>query len=155
MAGRRAAAWRPQIVARVVELRPLVLAAGVRADRRARQLQALARLPEDGMTMGELATFLRVSGAAACVLAERLVAQGLAVRHAAPGDRRVVLLAPTPGEIAVAERYRENQRQAVAALLDRLSDAQVVAWLDVVEALAAVDPGLAAARVLEPTGAAL
>ena len=87
--------------------------------------------------MGELAAFLKVTGAAASVLAERLVGQGLAVRHADPADRRVVRLAPTPDGMAVAERYRDNQRRGVAALLDRLSDAQVAAWLDVMETLAA------------------
>lgn len=163
MAGKRTAAQRAQIVARVVELRPLVLALmreSVPSELQGfgqatgRQLEALARLPNDGMTMGELAAFLKVTGAAASVLAERLVAQGLAVRHAAPGDRRVVRLAPTPGGMAAAERYRDNQRQAVAALLDRLSDAQVAAWLDIMETLAAGDPGPAAARVAEPAGAA-
>jgi DNA-binding MarR family transcriptional regulator len=146
MTGRRTAAWRAQTVARVVELRPVVLAlmresvpeqlqAGL-GQATGRQLQALARLPQEGMTMGELAGFLRVTGAAASVLAERLVGQGLAVRRADPGDRRVVRLAPTPEGMARAERYRDNQRRAVAALLDRLSDAQVAAWLDIMETLA-------------------
>jgi DNA-binding MarR family transcriptional regulator len=163
VARKRTAAWRAQIVARVVELRPVVLALmreSVPSELQGfgqatgRQLQALARLPEDGMTMGELATFLKVTGAAASVLAERLVAQGLAVRHAAPGDRRVVRLAPTPEGMAVAGRYRDNQRRAVAALLDRLSDAQVAAWLDVMETLAAGDEPAPAARRAEPAGAA-
>jgi DNA-binding MarR family transcriptional regulator len=164
MAGRRTAAWRARTVARVVELRPVVLALmreSVPDELQAefgqatgRQLQALAHLPQDGMTMGELAAFLRVSGAAASVLAERLVAQGLAARRADPADRRVVRLAPTPHGMAVAERYRDNQRRGVAALLDRLSDAQVAAWLDIMETLAAGDPGPADARVAEPAGAA-
>jgi MarR family transcriptional regulator, transcriptional regulator for hemolysin len=164
MAGKRTAAWRAQIVARVVQLRPVVLAlmresvpdelqAGLRGVT-GRQLQALARLPRDGMTMGELAAFLKVTGAAASVLAERLVAQGLAARHADPGDRRVVRLAPTPEGMAVAERYRDNQRRAVAALLDRLSDAQVAAWLDVMETLAAGGEPAPRTAAAEPTGAA-
>jgi DNA-binding MarR family transcriptional regulator len=61
----------------------------------------------------------------------------LADRRADPADRRVVRLAPTPEGMAVAERYRDNQRRAVAALLNRLSDAQVAAWLDIMETLAA------------------
>jgi DNA-binding MarR family transcriptional regulator len=138
--------WRAQIVARVVELRPAVLAlmresapedldAGF-GHVTGRQLQVLVHLPADGLTMGEVAAFLRVSGAAASVLADRLVGQDLAVRHADPADRRVVRLVPTPQGAALAERYREYQRRGVAALLDRLSDAQVVAWLDVMETLA-------------------
>jgi DNA-binding MarR family transcriptional regulator len=166
----RTAAWRAAIVARVAELRPLVLAlmresvpeelqAGL-GQATGRQLQALARLTGDGMTMGELAAFLKVTGAAASVLAGRLVAQDLAVRHADPADRRVVRLAPTPLGMAVAELYRDNQRRGVAALLDRLSDAQVAAWLDIMETLAASDePAPAgepapAARSAEPAGAA-
>jgi DNA-binding MarR family transcriptional regulator len=164
VAGRRTAAWQAQIIARVVELRPAVLAL-VResvpdelqgfGQATGRQLQALARLPRDGMTMGELAAFLRVTGAAASVLADRLVAQGLAVRHADLADRRIVKLTPTPEGTAVAERYRDNQHRAIAALLDRLSDAQVAAWLDIMETLAAA--GMPTARSEEaavPAGAA-
>jgi DNA-binding MarR family transcriptional regulator len=163
MAGERTAAWRAQVVARVVELRPVVLALMRESvpdelqgfgQATGRQLQALARLPKDGMTMGELAAFLKVTGAAASVLADRLVGLGLAVRHADPADRRVVRLAPTAEGMAMAEQYRDNQRRAVAALLDRLSDAQVASWVEVMETLAACDPGPAAARAAEPAGAA-
>jgi DNA-binding MarR family transcriptional regulator len=162
MAGSLTADWRAQIVVRVAELRPAVLALMRESvpdelqtgfgHTTSRQLQALACLPGSGMTMGELAAFLRVSGAAATVLADRLVGQGLAVRHADPADRRVVRLVPTPQGMALAERYRENQRRAVAALLDRLSDAQVVAWLDVMETLAS--SGLASRQAAETAGAA-
>lgn len=145
-AGGRTPACRAQVVARIVDLRPLVLAAMRESvpdelqgfgHATSRQLQALAHLPRDGMTMGELAAFLRVTGAAASVLGERLVSQGLAVRLADPCDRRVVRLAPTPAGMSVAARYRDNQCRAVAALLDRLTDDQVAAWLDIMETLAA------------------
>ena len=164
MAGRRTAAWRAQTIARVVELRPAVLSLMRESvpdelqgfgQATGRQLQALARLPRYGMTMGELAAFLRVTGAAASVLADRLVAQGLAVRHADPADRRIVKLAPTPEGMALAERYRDNQRRVVAALLDLLSDAQVAAWLDILETLAAVGmPSERPEAAAEPAGAA-
>jgi len=169
MAGSLTAGWRAQIVARVVELRPMVLAlmresapeeleAGF-GHVTGRQLHLLAYLPPDGLTMGEVAAFLRVSGAAASVLADRLVGQDLVVRHADPADRRVVRLVPTPQGAALAERYREYQRRGVAALLDRLSDAQVVAWLDVMETLAsgreAATPAAAGpAGAAAPAGAA-
>jgi DNA-binding MarR family transcriptional regulator len=167
-AGNRTPAWRAQVVARIAELRPAVLALMRESvpdelqgfgQATSRQLQALARLPLEGMTMGELAAFLKVTGAAASVLADRLVAQGLAVRHPDPGDRRVVRLAPTSEGIAMAERYRDNQRHAVAMLLDRLSDAQVAAWLDIMEALAAnhepAPPApVPAEPVAEPAGTA-
>src|SRR5579875_3041423 len=86
----RSAAWRAEILTRFMELRPTVLArmqASVPAELRAgfesvtgRQLQALARLPAEGLTMHDLAARLRVSGAAASVLADKLVSQGLAER---------------------------------------------------------------------------
>ena len=162
MADSLMAEWRGQIVARVAELRPAVLAlmresapdeleAGF-GHVTGRQLQALARLPADGLAIGELAGFLRVSGAAASVLADRLAEQGLAVRHADPEDRRVVRLAPTPAGVALAGRYRAYQRRGVAALLDRLSDAQVAAWLDVMETLASGEP--ASREKAEAAGAA-
>ena len=162
-AGRRTPAWRARVVARVVELRPVVLALMRESvpdelqgfgQATGRQLEALARLPRDGMTMGKLAAFLKVTGAAASVLAERLVAQGLAVRHPDPGDRRVVRLAPTSEGMAVAERYRDNQRRAVAVLLDRLSDAQVAAWLDIMETLSTDGEPAPRAAAAEPAGAA-
>ncbi len=159
----RSPQWRAGVVTRMVELRPLVLALmrESAADDllefgqvTGRQLQALAHLPDDGVTMGHLAAFLRVTGAAASVLAERLVAQGLAVRRPDPGDRRVVRLVPTPEGAALAERYRDNQRQAMAGLLDRLSDAQAAAWLDVMETLAADGAPVRPAPVTAPAGAA-
>jgi DNA-binding MarR family transcriptional regulator len=162
MADTLTAQWRAQIVARVVELRPVVLAlmresapdelqAGF-GHVTGRQLQALARLPADGLAIGELAAFLRVSGAAASVLADRLAEQGLAVRHADAEDRRVVRLVPTQDGMALADRYRAYQRRGVAALLERLSDAQVAAWLDVMEALASGEP--ASRERAEAAGAA-
>jgi DNA-binding MarR family transcriptional regulator len=162
-AGSRTPAWRARVAARIAELRPVVLALTRESvpdelqgfgQATGRQLQALAQLPLEGMTMGELAAFLKVTGAAASVLADRLVAQGLAVRHPGPGDRRVVRLAPTSEGMAVAERYRDSQRRAVAVLLDRLSDSQVAAWLDIMEALAASHEPVPSVAVAEPAGAA-
>jgi DNA-binding MarR family transcriptional regulator len=161
--GSRTPAWRARVAARIAELRPTVLALTRESvpdelqgfgQATGRQLQALARLPLEGMTMGELAAFLNVTGAAASVLADRLVAQGLAVRHPDPGDRRVVRLAPTSEGMAVAERYRAGQRRAVAVLLDRLTDGQVAAWLDIMEALAASREPAPPAAAPEPAGTA-
>jgi DNA-binding MarR family transcriptional regulator len=140
---------RDRVVERFLELRPTVLArmqASVPADLQAElgtatphQLQALVLLPEDGLTMHDLAGRLRISGPAACTLADRLVSQDLAQRLASPGDRRIVRLAPTDKGRALAERYREAQRRAVAALLRSLDDRQVAAWVDIMETLAGDD----------------
>jgi DNA-binding MarR family transcriptional regulator len=142
-------AWRAAAVERFLGLRPVVLArmqASVPAVLQesfghvtGRQLLALALLPADGTPMRGLAASLGVSGAAARMLADRLVAQGLATRSPDPADRRVVMLAPTAQGTAAVGRYLEAQRQAVGALLARLNDGQVRAWLDIMETLAA-DP---------------
>jgi DNA-binding MarR family transcriptional regulator len=154
MAGRRAGparpgAWRDEAVERFVQLRPAVLArmtASTPPELRAefenvtgRQLQGLNVLPEAGLTMSELASSLGVSGATASVLSDRLVSQGLAVRGTDPADRRIVRLAPSSRGTALAARYREAQRRAVAALLDCLTDEQVTAWLDIMQTLAGRD----------------
>jgi DNA-binding MarR family transcriptional regulator len=132
-----------------MELRPTVIArmqASIPAELRnsfesvtGRQLQALARIPATGLTMHELAGSLGVSGAAATVLADRLSAQGLVDRNTDPRDRRIVRLVPSAQGAALSRRYLEAQRQGVNALLERLSDEQVTAWIDIMETLAADD----------------
>ena len=167
MAGRGAGpapagAWRDEAVERFVRLRPAVLAlmaASTPPELRAgfesvtgRQLQALNVLPESGLTMSELAASLGVSGATASVLSDRLVAQGLAVRGTDPADRRIVRLAPSPAGTALAVRYREAQRRAVAAMLDRLTDEQVTAWLDIMQTLAGAADQVAAGQRARDAG---
>jgi|SRR5579875_1246392 len=149
-ARKRTAAWRAEIVARFMELRPTVVArmqASIPPELHAelesvtgRQLQALSQLPPEGLTMRQLAASLGITAAAASVLADRLTAQDLAERRTDPGDRRVVRLAPTPQGRGAAERYLEAQRRAVSGLLARLTDEQAAAWLDIMETLAADDP---------------
>ncbi|MGH2844363.1 MAG: MarR family transcriptional regulator, partial [Solirubrobacteraceae bacterium] len=142
-----AAPWREEVVGRVLELRPAVIArmeASIPTELHAelesvtgRQLQALARVPPEGLTMRQLAKAIGVSGPAACTLADRLAAQGLIDRRADPDDRRVVRLMRSERGDTFAHRYLEAQRYAINALLARLSDEQVVAWVDIMEALAA------------------
>ncbi|MGH9063629.1 MAG: MarR family transcriptional regulator [Acidimicrobiales bacterium] len=144
-----AAVERESAVERYLELRPAVLArmtASVPDELRAEcksvtahQLRALGLLTTGGLTMHELAGKLGVSGATASVLADRLVAHGLAERDDDPSDRRVVRLVPTGSGASLAARHREGQRRSVKALLERLSDGQVAAWLEIMETLAADD----------------
>lgn len=103
----------------------------------AHQLRALALLRDGGLSMRQLAAALGVVGATTSVLADRLVAQGLAVREHDPDDRRVVRLVLTEPGRRVASKYLEAQRRAARALFDRLSEGQIDAWLDVLETLAA------------------
>lgn len=103
------------------------------------QLVALTHLPVGGLTMHDMAVKLGVSAATASLLADRLVHKGLAERGADPNDRRVVLLLTTELGRELADRYRQAQRLAVCGLLDKLSEAQVAAWLDIMETLLAED----------------
>jgi DNA-binding MarR family transcriptional regulator len=129
---------RPAVIARMQASIPAGLRSGFESVT-GRQLEALARIPAGGITMHELAGSLGVSGAAASVLADRLSAQGLVDRNADPGDRRIVRLVPTAQGAALTRRYLDVQRRKVTALLERLSDEQVMAWLDIMETLAGGD----------------
>lgn len=137
---------RTQAIERYLELRPLVrarLAGSVPEDLRqefdsvtAHQLLALQLLPRDGLSMRQLAAALGVMGATVSVLADRLVGQGLAKRVADPSDRRVVRLVPSERGATLVARAVAQQHRSAAQIFDRLSDAQVVAFLDVLETLA-------------------
>lgn len=138
---------RDAAIDRYLELRPAIRArmeASVPEELRsqfsavtAHQLRALALLRDGGLSMRQLAAALGVVGATTSVLADRLVAQGLAVREHDPDDRRVVRLVLTEPGRRVASKYLEAQRRAARALFDRLSEGQIDAWLDVLETLAA------------------
>lgn len=147
----RPAPRRASLVDAFLEIRPAVvsrLQAAVPEELRtelgvvtAHQLQAISQLPADGLTMHELASALKVSGPAACTLADRLVGRGLAGRMPDPADRRVVRLVPTSEGRALAKRYEEAQRLTLAAMLEKLSDDQLAAFVDIMESLAAADAG--------------
>jgi len=138
------------MVARLVKLRPVLRArmqAAIPDELHAElgavtahQLEALTRLGEEGLTMRELADALEVSGPAACTLADRLVSRELAERRAGGADRRVVWLAPTARGRALAGRYDQAQHQAIAALIEGLSDDEVATWLDLMERVAGERP---------------
>ncbi|MGH9129380.1 MAG: MarR family winged helix-turn-helix transcriptional regulator [Acidimicrobiales bacterium] len=108
------------------------------------QLKALGRIPTDGLTMHQLAGALGISGATACALTDRLVAQGLALRAADPTDRRVVRLCLSPRGAELAERYHRSKREGVATLFAQLSDTQVVTLIEIMEAMAATEAPVAA-----------
>ncbi len=137
---------RTRAVSRYLELRPVVrrrmrgyVPAGLRQEFAAitpHQLRALLCLPPEGLSMRELAEAMDVTGATASVLADRLVAQELACRHHDESDRRVIRLAPSAQGSAVAKRARLAQREVAESLFRQLSDDQVEAFLDVMEAIA-------------------
>lgn len=147
MAPSAPAARRAQAVARFLELRPAVWAmmrASVPDELRAgfdsltaRQLQALALLPDEGLSMHQLATALSITPATATTLAGRLVGQGLALRRPSAEDRRVVRLAPTGRGREMARRYWQVQHQAADVIFDRLTQEQAESLLSLMEILAA------------------
>lgn len=138
---------RVKAISRYLELRPLVrqkMEGSVPSQLREEfatmtphQLRALLSLPAAGISMKELAEAMNVTGATASVLADRLVAQGLACRSHDATDRRVVRLAPSEQGKSVAEKARRAQRQMAKSLFSHLSDSQVDAFLDVMETMAA------------------
>lgn len=151
--GRRQRVDREDAIRRYLELRPVVrarLTASVPESLHrefesltAHQLLALLQLPPEGLSMSQLATVLGVMGATVSVLADRLVAQGVAVRMPDPADRRVVRLVPSERGQRLVARATAQQRRSAAEIFDRLSDDQVVAFLDVLETLAGGMPDAA------------
>jgi len=110
------------------------------------QLEALSRLPPEGITMHEFAVAVGISGAAATALANRMIRQGLAKRSYDPSDRRTVWLAPTLKGLETCEEVLEWRRRSVAKMFERLNAAQISAFLEVLSTLAQPQPGQ------DPTG---
>ncbi len=100
------------------------------------QLEALGRLPPEGITMHEFADAVGISGAAATALANRMIRQGLARRSYDPTDRRTVWLAPTRQGLETAQAVKEWRRQSLTKMFERLDSAQVTAFVEVLTALA-------------------
>ncbi|HUY57605.1 MAG TPA: MarR family transcriptional regulator [Candidatus Micrarchaeaceae archaeon] len=115
------------------------------------QLEALGRLPPEGITMREFAEAVGISGAAATALANRMIRQGLAKRRYDPSDRRTVWLAPTRKGLDTAGAVQEWRRRSVAKIFERLDAAQVTAFLEVLSALA-MPHHLQDAPAMEPPG---
>ena len=139
---------RQALVERFVALRPLIsrrmatkrFPPDLRDELRSvtlHQIEALLQIYPDGLTMGALARALEISDGSAAVLADRLVKQDLAERHADPHDRRVVWLAPSARAHSLIERFRQGERERIAAGLSVLDDARLAALVETLELLAA------------------
>ncbi len=101
------------------------------------QMQVVMRLKPGPITMRELARDLDVSESATTAAADRLVGQGLAERQADPADRRVVRLTLSDRGRLFIEKFHRARRGQVEEAFEVLSDAQVRAFVDVLETLAA------------------
>ncbi|MFI5054478.1 MAG: MarR family winged helix-turn-helix transcriptional regulator [Acidimicrobiia bacterium] len=105
-----------------------------------------------GLHMAQLVSALGVSLSTVSGLVDRLVEQGLAVRHDDPADRRQVVVTPTAAAFALVERFRELNQRQLRSLLDMLADDELDTLVRALDALARV----AAAKtrgVTEPAGA--
>ena len=77
------------------------------------------------LRMSELAARLGIGSSSASELADRLVETGLLDRHAAPDDRRQVVVSVTPEAEALLERFRELNQRQLRELLERLDTGEL------------------------------
>ena len=93
-------------------------------------LHVLSILESDGpIPMKRLAEALDVSVASATGIVDRMTERGLVQRHSLESDRRVVLVEATDTGRAVFADLAAGRREHLTALLDRLSDEELDAFL--------------------------
>ena len=93
-------------------------------------LHVLSILESDGpIAMKRLAEALDVSVASATGIVDRMTERGLVQRHSLESDRRVVLVEATDTGRAVFADLAAGRREHLTALLDRLSDDELDAFL--------------------------
>lgn len=148
--GGPANAAREALVARVMELAPLVRRRfEVRPGSQGRatwrsltvhQLEALVALDEASLTMGELCERLAISESAGTALCDRLATRNMVARAVDPSDRRLVRLSPTGAARSMAERYRELKRRRIAEVLAVLDGDELAALARIYEAVLGRDP---------------
>ena len=93
-------------------------------------LHVLSILESDGpIAMKRLAEALDVSVASATGIVDRMTERGLVQRHSLETDRRVVLVEATDTGRAVFADLAAGRREHLTALLDRLTDEELDAFL--------------------------
>lgn len=104
--------------------------------------------------MSELVTMLGVSLSTVSGLVDRLVDQGLAERREDPADRRQVVVLPTAAAATLTDRFRELNQRQLLALLDVLSDDELIVVARAIEILAraAASAGRAADPATDSAG---
>ncbi len=143
---------RDLLVDRYLELQPQVqrrFSAGLHRELReelhsvtVHQLGVLMLLRGRSLTMRELAKELDVGESAATAVVDRLVRQGLVVRHDDPLDRRVVRLSLSKAGGSLVTKLHETACRKTSSLLVALSDeqlAQLVAIMETLDAAASAD----------------
>lgn len=84
------------------------------------QMEALAALEKDSLTMSELCSSLDISESAGTALVDKLIARGLVRRWPDAEDRRVVRVEMSDQAKEMVSRYRELRRQRVEEALGAL-----------------------------------
>jgi DNA-binding MarR family transcriptional regulator len=93
--------------------------------------------------MSRLAEALEVVPSSASRLCDRLEATGLLRRMPDPRDRREVRLMLTPSARRLLDQLRERRRQALTAVLDRMTPAARHALVEALSAFATAADGTA------------
>jgi len=84
------------------------------------QMEALAALEQESLTMSELCSCLDISESAGTALIDKLVARGLVHRSADVEDRRVVRVEMSEQAKKMVRRYRQLRREQVQKALEVL-----------------------------------
>ena len=106
-------------------------------------LHVLTLLEAEGpLRMTRLAEALDVSVASATGIVDRLEQRGLVERRPEPGDRRVVLVNPTDGGVAIFRDLDEHRRARLRRVLARMTDEEVTAFLTGLRAVRAAEAAL-------------
>lgn len=87
-----------------------------------RQVRVVRGLPEEGLTLEDLAQRLDLEHHSMMALADRLVRSGAARRERATGDPGAVRLLPTANGATMAEDYLGHQEVAIARLVALVPD---------------------------------
>ncbi len=103
------------------------------------QLKAVVALAtNDRLCVGELARALDISEPSASLLVDRLVQRGLALRETDPEDRRRTLVAASGEGSALVERLRLSRREQLTGWLEHMTEPDLQALGQGLDALAAV-----------------
>ena len=116
-------------------------------------LHVLTVLEADGpLAMSRLAEALDVSVASATGIVDRMEQRGLVERRREPDDRRVILVHPTDKGNAVFRDMAKERRKHLAALLDRMTDAELEGFLTGLRAMRRVRTETMSGQNGHPTG---
>jgi DNA-binding MarR family transcriptional regulator len=81
--------------------------------------------------MTDLASFTRVSTAAATGIADRLVRCGYLLRVLDPSDRRIIRVKPTLKGLELVKKINRQRREMVTSIFGRLSQSEREEYLSI------------------------